>query len=154
MSFSSSSCLLRRRSTVSSFFSPLLSFAAPPFSSASAWAIQFRRHDSLIPRSFTTFATGLLPRRASSTARCPNSGGCGAGTRTSFLVALRHLRWGVRATGGSSRSFLGRVVASWACDLVGWDRPCYACPGRRFGRLFRFGSKGLDVVGGRVQDQV
>src|SRR5260370_32485331 len=93
--------MLGRRSTVSSFFSPLLSFAAPPFLSASAWAIQFRRHDSLIPRSFAIFATGLLPRRASSTARCRNSEGRGAGTRTSFLVTIGHLRWGLRATGGA-----------------------------------------------------
>ena len=37
--------------------------------------------------SFATRATGAVPWRASSTARRRNSGGCGAGMRTSFLMA-------------------------------------------------------------------
>src|SRR5690348_5678784 len=61
ISFSSSSCLVLRRSSASSFFSALVSFTGLPFSSASAWAIQFRRHESLMPRSLAILATGLEP---------------------------------------------------------------------------------------------
>ena len=52
-----------------SLASTLVSLVAEPFWSASAWAIQLRRQDSLMPRSFASAATGLSPRRASSTAR-------------------------------------------------------------------------------------
>jgi hypothetical protein len=66
-------------------FSPLVSSTRLPLSSA--WAIQFRGHDLLMPRSLAILATGAVPQRASSTARCRNSGGCGAGMRTSFPMA-------------------------------------------------------------------
>jgi hypothetical protein len=52
----------------------------------------------LIPRSLAILETGVVPWRASSTARCRNSGGCGGSIRTSFLVTEGHLRSGVRAT--------------------------------------------------------
>ena len=76
ISFSISSRRLSRRSFVSSVFSLLVRrVSLPPDSSASAWAIQFRRHDSEIRSSFANAATGLAPSRASSTARRRNSGG-------------------------------------------------------------------------------
>jgi hypothetical protein len=43
--------LPRPAAQLSSFFSVLVSLTGLPFSSASACAIQFRRHDSLMPRS-------------------------------------------------------------------------------------------------------
>jgi hypothetical protein len=51
------------------------------------------------PQILRRSATGLAPSRANSTARRRNSGGCGAGTRTSSLVTTGHLRSGVRTTG-------------------------------------------------------
>lgn len=44
--------------------------------STSPLVIQFRRQDSLIPGSFAIAAIRLSPRRANSTARRRNSGGC------------------------------------------------------------------------------
>ena len=38
--------------------------------------------------------------------------------------------------GYAPRPVLGRVAASWACDLGGWDRRSYGGPGHRFRRLF------------------
>src|SRR5438552_1159945 len=73
ISFSCSSSRLRRRSSVTSFFS------LPPLSSEVSECSQFRRHDSLIPKSLAILAIGVPPWRASSTARCRNSGGWGGG---------------------------------------------------------------------------
>ena len=74
-------------------------------SSTSAWAIQFRRHDSEIRSSFANSATGLVFSRASSTARRRNSGGWGAGTTTSFPVAA--------ATSGRVSGLRGEAQAAW-----------------------------------------
>src|SRR5262249_54978797 len=60
-----------------------------PASSVSAWDIQLRRHDSLIPRSLARVATGLSPVRANCTARWRNSTGCGAGI-DDILPGSRH----------------------------------------------------------------
>src|SRR5690606_12214741 len=67
------------RSSASSLRSALVSRLLLPLSSASAWAIQLRRHDSEICNSLASWAIGLSPVRASATARCRNSTGCGAG---------------------------------------------------------------------------
>ena len=74
-STSISSRRLSRRSWASSFFSALESRVSLPASSASAWASQLRRHDSLIRRSLASSAIGLARSRASSTARRRNSAG-------------------------------------------------------------------------------
>src|SRR5215213_6716231 len=84
ISFSISRRRLSLRSCASSRFSSLVNRddepPLPALLSAESCAIQFRRHDSEIRRSFAIAATGCSPRRTNSTARRRNSGGCGAGT--------------------------------------------------------------------------
>ena len=65
-------------------------------------------------------------------------------------TALNRPQWGVTwdvHLGYAPRSVLGRVAASWACDLGGWHRPSY-CLGLVPGSVacFRFGNMGPDVV--------
>ena len=75
ISFSISRRFLSRRSWVSSRFSALLGQDSPTLSSASAWASQFLRHDSLIESCLANAAIDCSPRRANSTARRRNSAG-------------------------------------------------------------------------------
>src|SRR5215472_7009264 len=111
ISFSCSSSRLRRRSSASSFFSLL-----PPLPSGTSSArSQFLRHDSLIPRSLAILAIGASPVRASSTARCRNSGGVGRGHDG------HPSRWPVATSGGVSRQ-RGEAQSGAARRLGGRSR--------------------------------
>src|ERR1700754_4121066 len=83
ISFSVSSRRFSRRSSTSSLRSSLVNPGLPPVS-MSACDIQLRRHDSLIPKLSAPSRIEPVRTRASSTARCRNSSGRGAGTTTSF----------------------------------------------------------------------
>ncbi len=74
-----------------------------PFSSSSAWASQFRRHDSLIPESLAILATGAVPSRANWTARCPNSSGRGPGITDILPCGHRPPQVGCPGDGGRSK---------------------------------------------------
>ena len=78
---------LRRNATVSARSAAVTPSRRP--SSISDFAIQFRRHDSEIPRSRAISAIGFARSRASSTARKRNSGGCGRGISSPLRGGLR-----------------------------------------------------------------
>ena len=117
ISFSTSKRRFSRRSSASSRFSSLLSRVGAGRSSASAWAIQFRRHDSEIDSRFAIAGDGFLAQTSKRDGTTPE-------LRRVGCRHEQHPPWWTRSTSGGVSGVRGQAHTSSASSSTTVSAGC------------------------------